>query len=99
MGIPEASSRYDTYQNESETATLLSPSPPASPQRQIPENELQNATEDTRKHYKRALGAGYMFAMGVCGIVLVALGSTLDDLADNCGTTSLSVSKANGGIS
>lgn len=47
--------------------------------------------DDARKHYKRALGAGYMFAMGVCGIVLVALGSTLDDVAENCGTTSIAV--------
>jgi len=37
------------------------------------------------------LGIGYMMAMGVCGIVLVALGSTLDDLAKNCGTSSVNV--------
>jgi len=37
------------------------------------------------------LGLGYMLAMGVCGIVLVALGSTLEDLAENCGTTSVDV--------
>lgn len=33
-----------------------------------------------------------MFAMGVCGIVLTAIGSTLDKLAANCGTTALRVS-------
>jgi predicted MFS family arabinose efflux permease len=32
-----------------------------------------------------------MLGMGVCGIVLVALGSTLDDLARNCGTSSVNV--------
>lgn len=40
---------------------------------------------------KIVLGVGYMLAMGVCGTVLVALGSTLDDLAENCGTTSTDV--------
>jgi len=37
------------------------------------------------------LGLGYMLAMGVCGIVLVALGSTLEDLAARCGTSSVEV--------
>jgi len=31
-------------------------------------------------------------AMGVCGIVLTAIGSTLDQLAVKCGTTALKVS-------
>lgn len=81
---------YESYQNESETTTLLSPSPPPSPRRSGGESETA-AVEDVRKHYKYALGTGYMFAMGVCGIVLVALGSTLDDLAEDCGTTSTEV--------
>ena len=37
------------------------------------------------------MGIGYMLAMGVCGVVLVALGSTLDDLAAKCGTTSTKI--------
>ena len=37
------------------------------------------------------MGTGYMFAMGVCGLVLVALGSTLDDLASNIGMLSTSL--------
>ena len=37
------------------------------------------------------MGTGYMFAMGVCGLVLVALGSTLDDLASNIGMSSTSL--------
>lgn len=84
---------YDSYQNESETTTLLSPSPPSSPRRSK-DHGLSSpaaAEEDVRKHYKYALGTGYMFAMGVCGIVLVALGSTLDDLAENCDTTATDV--------
>lgn len=86
--------QYESYQNESETTTLLSPSPPASPRRSSRgPNESAAAAEDVRKHYKYALGTGYMFAMGVCGIVLVALGSTLDDLAENCGTTSTEVGR------
>ncbi|CAM9842420.1 unnamed protein product [Scytosiphon promiscuus] len=86
--------QYESYQNESETTTLLSPSPPASPRRADAGGKgspPEAAEEDVRKHYKYALGTAYMFAMGVCGIVLVALGSTLDDLADNCGTTATDV--------
>lgn len=84
---------YESYQNESETTTLLGPSPPASPPRRRDrgESEVDASAEDVRKHYKYALGTAYMLAMGVCGIVLVALGSTLDDLASNCGTTSTEV--------
>lgn len=84
--------QYESYQNESETTTLLSPSPPASPRRGKGSSPPAAAEEDVRKHYKYALGTGYMFAMGVCGIVLVALGSTLDDLAENCDTTATDVS-------
>lgn len=40
---------------------------------------------------KLVLGLGYMFAMGVCGVVLVAIGSTLDDLAGKCGYSSTEV--------
>ena len=36
-------------------------------------------------------GLCYANAMGVCGIVLVALGSTLSDLAEDCGTTATAV--------
>ena len=38
------------------------------------------------------LGIAYMTSMGVCGIVLTAIGATLDQLATNCGTTALAVS-------
>lgn len=40
---------------------------------------------------KVLMGVAYMLAMGVCGIVLVALGSTLSDLAAQCGTTATAV--------
>lgn len=93
MAGPDGS-QYQGYQNESETTKLLSPSPPSSPTRRGDHPLKPTATpqEDVRKHYKYALGTGYMFAMGVCGIVLVALGSTLDDLATNSGTTATDVS-------
>lgn len=88
--------QYESYQNDTETTQLISPSPPASPARANGDNgEAQAASHNARKHYKYALGTGYMFAMGVCGIVLVALGSTLDDLATNCSTTSTEVYIAN----
>jgi predicted MFS family arabinose efflux permease len=40
---------------------------------------------------KVIMGVGYMLAMGVCGTVLVALGSTLESLAENVGKTSTEV--------
>jgi predicted MFS family arabinose efflux permease len=42
-------------------------------------------------HNMLSLGIGYMLAMGVCGVVLVAIGSGLSDLAELCGTTSTKV--------
>lgn len=95
MGGPDGG-QYEGYQNESETTTLLSPSPPSSPSKRGDSSSVKptasTAHDDVRKHYKYALGTGYMFAMGVCGIVLVALGSTLDDLAENSETTATDVS-------
>ncbi len=38
-----------------------------------------------------ALGIGYMLSMAVCGVILVAIGSGLSDLAENCGSTSTAV--------
>jgi len=40
---------------------------------------------------KWIMGVGYMLAMGVCGTVLVALGSTLEELAENVGYTSTEI--------
>jgi predicted MFS family arabinose efflux permease len=39
----------------------------------------------TKQRYR--LGVAYMMAMGVCGIVLVAIGSNLKQLASNCNTS------------
>lgn len=40
---------------------------------------------------KYILGVAYMLSMGVCGTVLVALGSTLGTLAENCNTTATQI--------
>ena len=40
---------------------------------------------------KLIMGIGYMLAMGVCGIVLVALGSTLESLASNVDRTATEI--------
>ena len=40
---------------------------------------------------KTITSIGYMLAMGICGIVLVALGSTLSSLAANVGKTATEV--------
>ena len=50
---------------------------------QLPEKEIER-----RRWY---LGVGYMMAMGICGVVLTAIGSTLDAIAKNCGTTSTDI--------
>lgn len=40
---------------------------------------------------KYVMGVGYILSMGVCGIVLVALGSTLTDLAEHVGMSSTKI--------
>ncbi|KAG5192668.1 major facilitator superfamily domain-containing protein [Tribonema minus] len=40
---------------------------------------------------RHMLGAAYMVAMGMCGVVLVALGSTLEELAEHCGRVSTTI--------
>ena len=64
---------------EGEESSLLADAGPPGPP---PEESSQE---------KIILGLGYMFAMGVCGVVLVAIGSTLDDLAGKCGYSSTEV--------
>jgi len=50
--------------------------------------ELPLTEEDPAvEHQRFLLGIAYMMAMGVCGIILVAIGSNLKQLADNCNTT------------
>lgn len=46
---------------------------------------------DDARNARFVMGTGYMLAMGVCGVVLVAIGSTLDDLAAKCGYSSTEV--------
>jgi len=56
---------------------------------QTKERVEENKTRERHRRY--TLGACYLLAMGICGIVLVALGSTLLDIAANCGTTATAV--------
>lgn len=75
--------------NDSESVSMLGSrkNPGAIDAEPLPETEEEAA--DRKDKY--IMSIGYMLAMGVCGTVLVALGSTLDDLAENCGTTSTNV--------
>ena len=43
---------------------------------------------DERGRSRVVNGVLYMLSMGICGTIIVALGSTLETLADNVGTTS-----------
>lgn len=45
----------------------------------------------SRNNYRRAAGASYVLAVGVCGIVLIALASSLKDLAELVGRSSIEV--------
>jgi len=47
--------------------------------------------DDVSRRNRTIMGVGYMLAMGVCGVVLVAIGSTLDELAGKCGYSSTEV--------
>lgn len=55
------------------------------------EKKAEVAQDGLTETHRIVLGVAYMCAMGVCGIVLVAIGSTLDTLAENCGTTSTAI--------
>lgn len=48
-------------------------------------NDSQDDDDDVISWSRYMMGTAYMLAMGVCGTVLVALGSTLDKLAENVG--------------
>lgn len=66
--------------DDGETSALLSPPllPPPHPSDELTSERI-------------VMGIGYMLAMGVCGVVLVAIGSTLDELAEKCGYSSTEV--------
>lgn len=49
----------------------------------------------TSENYRRAVGASYVLTMGVSGVVLVALASSLMDLGNALETTSVAVSGSN----
>lgn len=51
-------------------------------------DKMTEAEKDAKKRTKYCMGAVYMAAMGVCGLVLVALGATLTYLADMVGKDS-----------
>lgn len=57
----------------------------------VQEKSLLPHDEPVEIEGKYTLGVAYMLAMGVCGTVLVAIGSNLSDLAENCGTESTSI--------
>jgi hypothetical protein len=52
---------------------------------------LTEQTFDRNSRDKTITSVGYMLSMGICGIVLVALGSTLSSLAANVGKTATEV--------
>ena len=56
----------------------------------IEKPEPKPESEESR-NARIIMGVGYMLSMGVCGVVLVAIGSTLDDLAGKCGYVSTEV--------
>lgn len=51
-----------------------------------------SSSKYTSENYRRAVGASYVLTMGVSGIVLVALASSLRDMAIALDTTSVAVS-------
>lgn len=58
-----------------------------------PRGQLVGVMEDDKATTRGRfiLGIAYMLDMGVCGIILVAIGSNLDLLADNCSTNATKI--------
>lgn len=79
---------------EPEVAPLLRPGKQGSARDQVVDDFLGKDKKEVAEHspvspIRWRLGMAYMLAMGVCGIVLVAIGSTLEDLAEALDTTSV----------
>ncbi|KAG5189814.1 major facilitator superfamily domain-containing protein [Tribonema minus] len=81
-----------------EGTPLLAPFDVPRPVRASSANASSHAEDDSlcaegikNRSVRRSLGAAYMLSMGMCGVVLVALGSTLQELAEHCGTVSTDV--------
>jgi hypothetical protein len=53
--------------------------------------DLDDDADDYVKQQRFLLGVAYMLSMGVCGIVLCAIGSNLKQLAVNCNTTATKI--------
>lgn len=56
-----------------------------------PERKPHAETQPEERPWRWRVSTLYLLAMGVCGVVLVALGATLDDLARHCGASSLGI--------
>lgn len=81
---------------EPEVAPLLRPGKQGSARERVVDDFLDGDSKDVAEHsavspLRWRLGIAYMMAMGVCGIVLVAIGSTLEDLAEALDTTSVNL--------
>jgi len=50
------------------------------------------AMDRVRRNWRTSLGALYLLGMGMCSVVLCALGATLENLAGNVGLSSLDLS-------
>jgi fucose permease len=89
VSIPEVTFNDDQILNGDESLADSSRNPNASLLKGIDESSL--ALSHELSYEKVFMGIGYILAMGVCGTVLVALGSTLESLAVNVGKTSTEV--------
>jgi predicted MFS family arabinose efflux permease len=87
--IPEVTLNDDRILNGDEGLANAPKNPVTEWSKGVDETSLALSHELSNE--KIIMGIGYMLAMGVCGTVLVALGSTLEDLAENVGKTSTEV--------
>ncbi|CAM9862399.1 unnamed protein product, partial [Choristocarpus tenellus] len=90
--VPDADDRDNGFPPQSESNSVKEPPPGTdeSTLRLLDHVDDYNSPKSSTS-YIYTIGAAYMLSMGVCGIVLVALGSTLSDLAENCGKTSTEI--------
>lgn len=86
VSIPEVTFNDDQILNGDECLADAPKNPDTQSSNDVDDTLLALSHELSTE--KIIIGIGYMLAMGVCGTVLVALGSTLESLAENVGKTS-----------
>ena len=77
------------FDQQVEPFLIASPDKGSTAYNKVKYNKIRDIEPSSSEKFR--LGVSYMGAMGVCGLVLVAIASNLNHLAENCGTEFLKI--------